>query len=365
MRVRLCKAALRYGGGLVLHTATSGAVPTLDELYLAADDGDRRVGNAGVRVNIAYLTGTPAEVLEAEIVAAVTGFAWARGIDGLAADLDSGKLRLSAPALMLLDGLVHDARARAAGKPLAAFLDGKFEPSVATNQTLFWSDDATMLARADAYVARGFADLKLRVAVQGFADDARRLGLLRQRFGAKIKLAVDANGRWSEDEARANLASLAPFGLAYVEQPVAAGDWEAAARVAAASPVPIMLDESLASLDDVRMLARTRAAPLGHLKLVKLGGIAPTLRAASILRNAGIGLMIGQMNEGGLCTAAAAHVAAATRPAHAELYGADGLIDDPAPGLAYAKGKVRLTDAPGLGLDLDVGKTTLLWETTA
>ena len=60
--------------------------------------------------------------------------------------------------------------------------------------------------------------------------------------------------------------------------------------------------------------------------------------------------MIGQMNESAVATAAALHLAVATRPLHAELYGADGLVDDPAEGLAYAGGQVAVREAPGLGL---------------
>ncbi len=72
--------------------------------------------------------------------------------------------------------------------------------------------------------------------------------------------------------------------------------------------------------------------------------------------------MIGQMNEGTIPTAAAGHVAAAVRPAFAELYGADGLVDDPAAGLAYADGRLILADAPGLGVSFDPGRARLIRE---
>jgi L-alanine-DL-glutamate epimerase-like enolase superfamily enzyme len=72
--------------------------------------------------------------------------------------------------------------------------------------------------------------------------------------------------------------------------------------------------------------------------------------------------MIGQMNEGGLATAAAAHLALATRPVAAELYGADGLIDDPAQGLTYTAGQIVLPDAPGLGLPFDTRRAPHMME---
>ena len=72
--------------------------------------------------------------------------------------------------------------------------------------------------------------------------------------------------------------------------------------------------------------------------------------------------MIGQMNEGVVGTAAALHVACATRPAHAELYGADGLIDDPADGINYRDGLVSVADGPGLGIRFNPTKARLIWE---
>lgn len=49
----------------------------------------------------------------------------------------------------------------------------------------------------------------------------------------------------------------------------------------------------------------------------------------------------------------------------AEHYGADRLLDDPAPGLRYDNGFLYLTDAPGLGLDADPHKLRTILERTA
>jgi hypothetical protein len=49
-------------------------------------------------------------------------------------------------------------------------------------------------------------------------------------------------------------------------------------------------------------------------------------------------------------------------PAHAELYGADGLVDDPASGIAYHDGAVSVPGSPGLGVVFNPGKATLIRE---
>jgi len=362
MRVSLHRALLTYAGGLVLHTASSGRIAGLDTLYLRVDDGDA-VAVGEVRLNISYLNGLDADEVLTEAVSVVAAIDFAVDAEALLAEPPGAFRAASAPVRMLIDGALHDRAAKHAGLPLARYLgaagSGLSHP---TNQTLFVSTDAVFLAQAAAYVARGFCDLKVRIGAGDIAEDLRRVALLRERFGATVKIAADANGAWTEEAARANLDALAAYDLAYVEQPIAPGDWAELDRLAGVSPIPLMLDESVTDLDDVDRIAEAGSGLMAHLKLVKLGGIAATVDAALRLASAGVPFMIGQMNEGGLATAAALHVALATAPRFAELYGADGLANDPASGLTYADGCVASPEAPGLGLPFDAHATHLIKE---
>ena len=72
--------------------------------------------------------------------------------------------------------------------------------------------------------------------------------------------------------------------------------------------------------------------------------------------------MIGQMNEGHAATAAALQLCRVLQPQYAELYGADGLTDDPVSGLHYQHGSVQVTDSYGLGVQFDATRATFLKE---
>lgn len=361
MRARLFTGHLHYGPGQVLHTASSGPVDRLDELYLVLGDDDRCAGLGGVRVNIAYLTGIEPSALLAEAVALAERLDWTRGHDELLDEI-SGDAGISSPVRALFDQTLHDACARERGAPLVTFLGGEWTRTVATNQTLFWSTDDEFRHRAQSYVERGFRALKVRIGIGPFEHDLARLGMLRDSFGNAVKLAADANGAWDADEALRRIDTLARLDLDYLEQPVAGDDWRGLERLAAASPVTIMLDESLASAADVDRLIGIGGALAGHLKLVKCGGIRPLVAAARKLGAAGVRMMIGQMNEGSVATAAAAHCAAVLRTQDNELYGADGLVDDPATGLDYTAGRLHLPEGPGLGLTFDTTKLAMIWE---
>ncbi|KAA5606599.1 mandelate racemase [Roseospira marina] len=392
-RVRVFKACLHYAPDRVLHTASSGPVTGLEELYLVLERRGEPLGVGGIRINIAYLSGLdPARVM-AEVGAFLPALDWSAPPEAL---LDHVHADTTAPALVraLLDQTLHDWVARRAGVPLHALLAGVKDPADAptgraaaeTNQTLFWCDDATLMERASAYVARGFTTLKLRVGVAPLAHDLARLRALREAFGPRVALSADANGQWNRETATAALPALGEVGLDYLEQPLPANDWAGLRTLAErAKPhsLPIMLDESLGSWPDVERLAALgdegETGLAGHLKLVKTGGIRPLIAAARALKAAGIRVMVGQMNEGALATAAIAHCAVALGTHGNELYGADGLIDDPAhtanddgpnddgpDGLDYdgGDGRVRLPSGPGLGLTLSLPALTPILEVT-
>ncbi|MBS0532724.1 MAG: mandelate racemase/muconate lactonizing enzyme family protein [Proteobacteria bacterium] len=362
MHASLYSAELHYDGSVKLHTASSGGIGHLAELYLTLADGDA-VGVGGVRINIAYLNGMPERQVVAEAIAVAERTDWAQPPAALLSGI-AGDTHVAAPVRMLIDMALHDLLAKQAGQPLAAYLGaGRAEAiSYRTNQTLFWSSYDDFIANATRYVERGFRKLKVRVGIGSFDEDMRRIGALRDRFGSGIEIAADANGAWSLDEAVQRLNALAPFDFAYFEQPIAAGVWDALAKLADESPIPVMLDESMAGADDVERVCGFGGRLLAHLKLVKMGGIAPTLAAARRLKAAGVPFMIGQMNEGGICTAAALNVAAATAPAYAELYGADGLVDDVASSVTYQQGAVSVPAVPGLGVSFDRQRATLIRE---
>jgi len=359
VEVTLHRSQLHYRDGLTLHTASSGSVAALDALYLRLRQGGH-TGVGEVRINIAYLNGLAPHEVISEAMGVLPTVDWKREPEWLIHSFSDWATPFSAPLRTMLDCALHDLCAKRAGVSVARWLGAEPAGHVTwpTNQTLFWSDDETLLARADSYVARGFMDLKLRVGIGVFTDDLRRIDLLRARFGPGLKIAVDANGQWPVDMVPEYLQALAKRAVAYAEQPVAPGDWDAVERLAQDSPLPLMLDESVQSGADVERICALGGAKLAaHLKLVKLGGIAATVAAARHLAVAGVPFMIGQMNEGGAATAAALHVACATRPGWAELYGADGLYDDPVSGLVYQRGAVWSADTPGLGVAFDTALT--------
>jgi L-Ala-D/L-Glu epimerase / N-acetyl-D-glutamate racemase len=170
--------------------------------------------------------------------------------------------------------------------------------------------DAAILAKRMARL--GIRQIKVKV---GTADDAARLGAVRDAVGAKVELRADANAAWQADEAIEQLRRLAPFDLRAIEQPVAASDLAGMKQVRDKSGVEVMADESLVTLHQARRLIDLGACDYFNVRLSKCGGISGSLAIAGLAREAGIKMQVGaQVGETGVLSAAgrtfAAHLPA-------------------------------------------------------
>ena len=336
----------------------SGSVRALEEVYVRLLTDEGVAGHGEARGNSHYLTGDTLDRVAAEILQHLGPRLVGRDPrdwHALLADLDRAVVGAHG-ARSALDIALHDLIGQLYRLPVFEMLGGAVRDSLPSNQSIFYGPPDTAARQAAAYVAEGFRFLKIRAGLRPFQRDVDRIRAVREAIGPDVSLAIDLNRAWTAREAVTHLRRLAPFDLAYVEQPVDYRDLSGLRHVTQHTDIPIMADESVQSLDDVLVLARDRVVDLLHLKLIKLGGIAGLWRAAAIAETAGLELMIGQTNEGGLATAAAAHCGLAVKARYLELYGSQGLVEDPASGFALCGGVATITEGPGLGVTLDVSR---------
>src|SRR5207247_113406 len=97
------------------------------------------------------------------------------------------------------------------------------------------------IERARRHVRDGFRVLKVKVG-ENWETDAHLIRALRGALGPRVAIRADGNQGYSEEQARLFLEALEPGDLELLEQPTAAQDRVALARLAAAGRVPIMAD---------------------------------------------------------------------------------------------------------------------------
>jgi L-Ala-D/L-Glu epimerase / N-acetyl-D-glutamate racemase len=359
--VRLYAADLHYPKDLELHTAASGPVPSLSARYLAIERSDGFSGIGEVRANITYLSHLPESEVDPAIFGLCCRLPWNAAPEEIRDAVKKRRADTPYVATAAVENALVEGIARGRGMPVAQLLGGGWYDGVATNQCLFWNPDETFDRLAQRFLAEGFRQIKVRIAVGAFDHDLARLKRLRAMAGPDISIAADANGAWDASEAVEKLRVLEPIGMCYIEQPTKPGDWGAFRKALAATSIPLMADEGLASAADVDALCAIGSSALAHLKIVKLGGPGAVIEAMTRFRDAGVGVMIGQMNEGAMATAITVQCVMALAPLYAELYGCYGLLDDVTQGVSYRGGKVSTLPGAGLGVRFDPARCRTVW----
>ena len=88
-----------------------------------------------------------------------------------------------------------------------------------------------------------------------------------------------------------------------------ADDIDAMVEIKSKSNIPVMIDEGLCNVRDMREIIAKRAADKVNIKLMKCGGIYPAVKLATMAEMAGIECQIGSMVESSIGSAAGFHVA--------------------------------------------------------
>lgn len=250
----------------------------------------------------------------------------------------------SAAARAAVDMAVHDAWGQALGQPLYRLLGLNPRRIPLSSFTIPIGPSAQMAElarRADAAILK----IKLGGAPSGNDSDEQRLTALRA--ASPLPLRVDVNGGWSLERAERMLPVLVEHGVELLEQPLPAGDLEGLRRLARL-PIrpPIFVDESIKSTADI--LAHRGLVEGVVIKLAKSGGIRPALEQIAVARACGLEVMIGCMIESSVAVTAAAHLAPLAR--FVDLDGPLLISNDPFQGVRQERGRLELSDRPGLGL---------------
>ena len=179
----------------------------------------------------------------------------------------------------------------------------------------------------------------------GSDRDAEIIRAVRRAAPTKV-LRVDANAAWTAKHALKMIDMLVEYGIEFVEQPLPAHDLDGLRFVRERSSLPIVADESCVVATDVAKLAGIVDGI--NIKLAKCGGLREALRMIATARAHGMIVMAGCMIESSLGISAAAQFAPLLD--YADFDGAALLADDPYDGATIERGKIRIPDAPGLGV---------------
>ena len=262
--------------------------------------------------------------------------------------------RAAVMAMCAVEMAMWDAFGKACGQPLFRLWGGEWRTRIPLAAYLLQSDPAVVVEDARRYLEAGYETFKLKIGYDERSDVALTRAV-REVIGPDRPLRLDVNGAWTPGTAKRQLQRLLHYDPAYVEQPLELDDLAGHAALRISQSVPIALDESAYTLQDVGNIVRAQAADVILLDPHEAGGLWQTVKAAGIAEAVGIPVTLHSGGELALSQAAYLHLAASipnmTLAIDNELGHLAGDIS-PQP-FAIERGTLTVRDTPGLGVDVD------------
>lgn len=255
-------------------------------------------------------------------------------------------------AWLLVDMALHDILGKISRLPLWKLLGGWLE-RMPTSVTIGILPEMETVEKARAWVNQGFKRLKLKGGLDVESDIVRVIKV-RETVGNEIALCFDANEGFDLEAALQFIGHTQGTKLEFVEQLLPRDQTELLGIIKKQARVPVMADESVVTPSDLWHCIRGDLVDLINLKLQKVGGLVMANRMNAIAQVAGIGAMVGCMDEVALSIAAGLHFALAQpNVRYADLDGHFDLLDDPTrSAIQLRDGWLVPNDQPGLGWEL-------------
>ncbi len=168
------------------------------------------------------------------------------------------------------------------------------------------------------------------------------------RSVTSLPIAIDANQGWKDRQYALDMIHwLKEQGIVMIEQPMPKTQIDDIAWVTEQSPLPVFADESVQRLKDVAALKGVFSGI--NIKLMKCTGMREAHKMMILARALGMKVMIGCMTETSCACSAAAQLSPAVD--FADLDGNLLIANDRFRGMTVVKGKITLTDLPGIGVE--------------
>lgn len=258
-----------------------------------------------------------------------------------------------------LDTALHDLKGRLTGRPVWALLGGQTPRPTPLSCSIADPDFDADKALMERLKDDGVGIVKLKTGFRDHDFDVMRLDYVRRHY-PEFSVRVDYNQGLDRDAALKQVPEIAGFAPDFIEQPVAAGDWQTMADLRKTLAAPLLADESVFGPEDMDRAIAAGICDGVSVKLMKTGGLTRAQQVARMAAGAGLSAYGGDMFETGLAHLAGAHLIAATPEIalgcefyQAKYFLAEDLLTSPFP---VSDGHVIAPNGPGLGAECDLDK---------
>ena len=192
-------------------------------------------------------------------------------------------------AISAVDVALWDSKAKRAKEPLWRFLGGH------DNRVKAYAGGIDLLLplerlqeQTEANLDRGFRAIKMKVGRECLAEDVARVAAMRKLLGPEIPLMVDANMRWSVEQAIRAAREFAEHDVYWLEEPTIPEDFEGHHRVQVEGGVPVASGENLHTIYEFQKLIAAGGAAFPEPDVSNIGGITTWLKVARLAEAANL-----------------------------------------------------------------------------
>jgi len=187
----------------------------------------------------------------------------------------------------------------------------------------------------------------MKVGRSHLGEDVERVRAMREHLGPDFPLMVDANMRWSVDEAIRAARAFAPFGLYWLEEPTIPDDVPGHARIARDGALPIATGENLHTLYEFTRMISAGGVSYPEPDVTNCGGITVFMKVAHLAEAFNL-----PVTSHGAHDLTVHLLAAVSNRSYLEAhgFGLDRYIATP---LSLEEGFAVAPDRPGHGIDFD------------
>ena len=239
-----------------------------------------------------------------------------------------------------VDIALHDLTGKLLGQPWYKIWG--FSPEKAPNTSFTIGIDTAEVVRQKVEETTPYKVIKVKL---GSDHDKELVEIIRSATDKPI--CVDANQGWkNKEEALEMIEWLNERNTLFIEQPLPKEMIDETAWIRERSPLPIIADEFLQRLPDVK---RAQGVYDGiNIKLMKSTGLHEAYKMVILARALDMKLMVGCMTETSCAVTAAAQLAPLMD--WADLDGNLLIANDRFDGIKIVDGKVTIPDRPGIGV---------------
>ena len=128
---------------------------------------------------------------------------------------------------------------------------GRGEEGIPINGLVWMGTFEEMFERLETKLKAGFRCIKIKIGAIDFDRELQLIRHIRSTFSRNdVELRVDANGGFTPEEALSRMEALVQYDIHSIEQPIKQHQWTEMARLCAATPLPIGLDEELIGVNE-------------------------------------------------------------------------------------------------------------------